>query len=54
MGEEGNTTGDVDEFWRQLGEKLRVELKRRGYDVEAMSDTEFEELKDRLAKAVRL
>ena len=43
-----------DDFWRELGEKVRAELKRRGYDVETMSDAEFEDLKDRLAKAVKL
>ena len=49
MAEQEPTQEEIDHFWRELGAKLRTELKRRGYDVETMSDAKFEELKNRLA-----
>jgi hypothetical protein len=54
MAEQTHTPEELDDFWRELGKKLRAELKHRGYDVDTMSEAEFEELKDRLAKAMRL
>ena len=54
MAEQTQTPEELDDFWRELGKKLRAELKHRGYDVDTMSEAEFEELKDRLAKAMRL
>jgi hypothetical protein len=45
------TQEEVNPLWRDLCEKLLDELKRQGFDVDAMSDAEFAELMKRLAQA---
>jgi CHASE2 domain-containing sensor protein len=45
------TQEELNPLWRDLCEKLLAALKRRGFDVDAMSDAEFAELLKRLAQA---
>ena len=50
MAEPLKSLKDVDEFWRDVSAKILVELKRRGVDVDAMSDAEFAGLCEGLAQ----
>jgi len=45
-----NMPEEIDPLWRDLCEKILDELRRRGIDVDAMSDTEFAELCQRIAQ----
>lgn len=42
---------EVNELWRDLCEKVLGELKRRGFDLDQMSDAESASLLTRLAQA---
>src|SRR3954467_5085051 len=44
--------GDDDELWRDIGERFHAELKRRGINLDSMTDADFDAFQKRLAPSL--